>query len=149
MSSAGNEMEKEFDEIAYDMEPDSAPTEGREQQKSSYKPVDYTLFNQKSSFDFLKAHLRSAADILRGSLDPADYRQPIMTLLFIKRLNDTFIKRLTESHLVIKLPFESNFCILLLSVSATYTFPKLSMVISRGLLNCPPAEPSEPYFVMK
>ena len=32
----------------------------------------------------------TAADILRGSLDPADYRQPIMTLLFIKRLNDTF-----------------------------------------------------------
>jgi type I restriction-modification system DNA methylase subunit len=30
-----------------------------------------------------------AADILRGSLDPPDYRQPIMTL-FIKRLNDTF-----------------------------------------------------------
>jgi type I restriction enzyme M protein len=34
--------------------------------------------------------LWAAADILRGSLDPADYRQPIMTLLFIKRLNDTF-----------------------------------------------------------
>jgi type I restriction-modification system DNA methylase subunit len=31
-----------------------------------------------------------AADILRGSLDPSDHRQPIMTLLFIKRLNDTF-----------------------------------------------------------
>lgn len=31
-----------------------------------------------------------AADILRGSLDPADYRQPVMTLLFLKRLNDTF-----------------------------------------------------------
>jgi type I restriction-modification system DNA methylase subunit len=38
----------------------------------------------------LKAHLWSAADILRGSLDPADYRQPVMTLLFLKRLNDTF-----------------------------------------------------------
>ena len=25
-----------------------------------------------------------------GALDPADYRQPIMTLLFIKLLNDTF-----------------------------------------------------------
>ena len=29
-------------------------------------------------------------DILRGSLDPSDYRQPIMTILFLKRLNDTF-----------------------------------------------------------
>jgi type I restriction enzyme M protein len=34
--------------------------------------------------------LWAAADILRGSLDPADCRQPIMSLLFIKRLNDTF-----------------------------------------------------------
>ena len=54
------------------------------------KPADYTLFNQKTSFDLLKSHLWAAADILRGSLYPADYRQPIMTLLFIKRLNDTF-----------------------------------------------------------
>ena len=30
------------------------------------------------------------ADILRGSLDPSEYRQPVMTLLFLKRLNDTF-----------------------------------------------------------
>ena len=54
------------------------------------KPVNYSLFNPKITFEFLKAHLWAAADILRGSLDPADYRQPIMTLLFIKRLNDTF-----------------------------------------------------------
>ena len=52
--------------------------------------MDYDLFKQKITFDFLKAHLWSAADILRGSLDPADYRQPVMTLLFLKRLNDTF-----------------------------------------------------------
>ena len=25
-----------------------------------------------------------------GALDPADYRQPVMTLLFLKRLNDAF-----------------------------------------------------------
>src|SRR5215210_2279236 len=62
----------------------------KEQQESSSKPVNYTLFNQKITFEFLKAHLWAAADILRGSLDLADYRQPIMTLLFIKRLNDTF-----------------------------------------------------------
>jgi type I restriction-modification system DNA methylase subunit len=41
-------------------------------------------------FEFLKSHLWSAADILMGSLDSSDYRQPIMTLLFLKRLNDTF-----------------------------------------------------------
>jgi type I restriction enzyme M protein len=44
----------------------------------------------KLTFEFLKSHLWSAADILRGSLDPSEYRQPVMTLLFIKRLNDTF-----------------------------------------------------------
>ena len=58
--------------------------------ESSAKQVNYTLDSQKISFDFLKAHLWSAADILRGSLDPSEYRQPVMTLLFIKRLNDTF-----------------------------------------------------------
>jgi type I restriction-modification system DNA methylase subunit len=52
--------------------------------------MNYSLFNQKITFEFLKSHLWAAADILRGSLDPADYRQPIMTLLFINRLNDTF-----------------------------------------------------------
>jgi type I restriction enzyme M protein len=63
----------------------------KKEQKEASKPVNYTLYNQKITFEFLKAHLWSAAaDILRGSLDPADYRQPVMTLLFIKRLNDTF-----------------------------------------------------------
>jgi type I restriction-modification system DNA methylase subunit len=58
-------------------------------QKES-EPVDYTLFNLKITFEFLKSHLWSAADILRGSLVPGEYRQPVMTLLFLKRLNDTF-----------------------------------------------------------
>ena len=52
---------------------------------------NFTLDNpQKVTFEFLKTHLWAAADILRGSLDPGDYRQPVMTILFIKRLNDTF-----------------------------------------------------------
>src|SRR2546426_1750319 len=46
--------------------------------------------SDKVTFEFLKSHLWAAADILRGSLDPSEYRQPIMTLLFLKRLNDTF-----------------------------------------------------------
>jgi len=55
------------------------------------KPVNYTLENpSKVTFEFLKSHLWSAADILRGSLDAGEYRQPIMTILFLKRLNDTF-----------------------------------------------------------
>jgi type I restriction-modification system DNA methylase subunit len=54
------------------------------------KTINYTIDNQKITFDFLNSHLWSTADILRGSLDPGDYRQPVMTLLFLKRLNDTF-----------------------------------------------------------
>ncbi|MGA7007410.1 MAG: type I restriction-modification system subunit M N-terminal domain-containing protein [Nitrososphaeraceae archaeon] len=53
------------------------------------KPTNYSL-DSHITFDFLKAHLWSAADILRGSLDASEYRQPVMTLLFLKRLNDTF-----------------------------------------------------------
>jgi len=56
----------------------------------SIKPLNFTIDNQKITFEFLKSHLWSAADILRGSLDPSEYRQPVMTLLFLKRLNDTF-----------------------------------------------------------
>jgi type I restriction-modification system DNA methylase subunit len=52
--------------------------------------VDYALYIQKIRFEFLKAHLWAAADILRRSLEPLGYRRPIMTLLFIKRFNDTF-----------------------------------------------------------
>ena len=57
------------------------------------RPVNYSLDSQKITFEFLKSHLWSAADILRGSLDPSEYRQPVMTLLFLKRLNDTFEER--------------------------------------------------------
>jgi len=46
--------------------------------------------SQKVTYDFLKSHLWAAADILRGSLDASEFRQPVMTILFLKRLNDTF-----------------------------------------------------------
>lgn len=44
----------------------------------------------KLTFEALKAHVWAAADVLRGSLDANEYRQPIMTLLYLKRLNDKF-----------------------------------------------------------
>ncbi|HKI06946.1 MAG TPA: type I restriction-modification system subunit M N-terminal domain-containing protein [Nitrososphaeraceae archaeon] len=46
-----------------------------------------TSFSNSSNRFFGKWYY--AADILRGYLDPTGYRQPIMSLLFIKRLNDT------------------------------------------------------------
>jgi len=48
------------------------------------------MSNQKVTLDFLKQHLWKAADILRGALDASEYRQPVMTILFLKRLNDVF-----------------------------------------------------------
>ena len=48
------------------------------------------MSNHKVTLEFLKSHLWAAADILRGSLDASEYRQPVMSLLFLKRLNDTF-----------------------------------------------------------
>ena len=42
------------------------------------------------ALDSLKSHLWGASDILRGSLDAQEYRQPVMTILFLKRLNDMF-----------------------------------------------------------
>ena len=55
--------------------------------KSSVE-MDYTLNNQKLKFDFLKGHLWKAADI--SSLAPSEYRQPVMTVLSLKKLNDSF-----------------------------------------------------------
>ena len=46
--------------------------------------------SDKITLEELKSHLWNAADILRGSLDAQEYRQPVMTILFLKRLNDTF-----------------------------------------------------------
>jgi type I restriction-modification system DNA methylase subunit len=59
----------------------------KKESKSSDE-VNYTLYNQKLTFDFSKGHLWNAADILWDSLDPSEYRQTAM--LFLKRLNDTF-----------------------------------------------------------
>ena len=46
--------------------------------------------SEKVTLESLKAHLWKAADILRGSLDASEYREPVMTILFLKRLNDRF-----------------------------------------------------------
>ena len=46
--------------------------------------------SDKITLEALKTHLWKASDILRGSLDAQEYRQPVMTILFLKRLNDTF-----------------------------------------------------------
>ena len=57
--------------------------------RKSSDEMDYTLNNQKLKFDFLKDHLWKAADIL-SSLAPIEYRQPVMTVLSPKKINDSF-----------------------------------------------------------
>ena len=44
----------------------------------------------KVSLDSLKSHLWESANILRGSIDAADYKNYIFGLLFLKRLSDVF-----------------------------------------------------------
>jgi type I restriction enzyme M protein len=45
---------------------------------------------EKLTIDKLERYLWSAADILRGSIDSADYKNYIFGLLFLKRLSDRF-----------------------------------------------------------
>jgi len=54
------------------------------------------LQSQKVPLEFLKQYLWKAADILRGSLDASEYRQPVMTILFLKRLNDRFEENIED-----------------------------------------------------
>ena len=54
------------------------------------------ILSDKVTLEFLKSHLWKASDILRGSLDASEYRQPVMTLLFLKRLNDRFEENIEE-----------------------------------------------------
>jgi len=57
--------------------------------------------SEKITFQKLKQHLDDAADILRGDIDASEFRQPIMTLMFLKRLNDQFIEnaeKLEKKH---------------------------------------------------
>lgn len=49
-----------------------------------------TSGSEKLTTAKLEAHLWSAADILRGSIDSADYKNYIFGLLFLKRLSDRF-----------------------------------------------------------
>ena len=44
----------------------------------------------KLNLDALKSHLWESANILRGSIDAADYKNYIFGLLFLKRLSDVF-----------------------------------------------------------
>lgn len=58
--------------------------------------LDYTQDGRKLDLDTLEGHLWEAADILRGSIDAADYKNYIFGLLFLKRINDRFEEETEE-----------------------------------------------------
>lgn len=57
---------------------------------------NFILSNQKLTFEQLKQHLFKSADILRKNLDASENRKPVLTLLFLKRLNDIFEERVEK-----------------------------------------------------
>jgi len=44
------------------------------------------------TLDFLKRHLEKACNILRGKLDANEFRIPIISIMFLRRLNDVFVE---------------------------------------------------------
>ncbi|MGD9672124.1 MAG: type I restriction-modification system subunit M N-terminal domain-containing protein [Candidatus Nitrosocosmicus sp.] len=56
----------------------------------SIKSIDLEYSAQRVTFELLRSHIHDAIDTLKESLEPHEYRQPIVTLLFLKRLNDIF-----------------------------------------------------------
>ncbi|MXR19233.1 type I restriction-modification system subunit M [Halobacterium bonnevillei] len=61
----------------------------------------YYADGENLDLDTLESHLWEAADILRGSIDAADYKNYIFGLLFLKRINDRFdeeTEEIVEKH---------------------------------------------------
>ena len=75
-----------------------AEREMKSEKQKLEQPINEIISSpdHKLTFDELKSHVWSAADILRGSVDADAYRQPIMTILFLKRLNDQFEEKAEE-----------------------------------------------------
>ena len=71
--------------------PDPTPAPGKSSAAKRSAPVQVELqLGEKLTQQKLEAHLWSAADILRGSIDSSDYKHFIFGLLFLKRLSDRF-----------------------------------------------------------
>lgn len=49
------------------------------------------------SLDNLESHLFECADIIRDAVDPTDYKEYILPLVYYKSVSDEFEKRYTEN----------------------------------------------------
>ena len=49
------------------------------------------------SLDDLESHLFECADIIRDAVDPTDYKEYILPLVYYKSVSDEFEKRYTEN----------------------------------------------------
>jgi len=60
------------------------------------------------NLEVLKTHLWKSADILRGHIDAADYKNYIFGLLFLKRISDVFKE---EAEKIVKETGDKKNCI--------------------------------------
>ena len=67
-------------------------TQFDKREQNGSKPGNYNPFNRKISFEFMISLIYSAADILRGSPNSGEQSHPIMSLLFLRRLKDSYEK---------------------------------------------------------
>jgi type I restriction enzyme M protein len=60
--------------------------------KSKKKLIKEEEIPEILTLDFLKRHLLEACNILRGKLDANEFRIPIISIMFLRRLNDVFVE---------------------------------------------------------
>lgn len=65
-------------------------TPGVEDQKRSEAVVDRKAVTEQIDLSKLEAHLWESANILRGPVDPADFKTYVFPLLFFKRISDVY-----------------------------------------------------------
>ena len=72
---------------------DSLPSEIKEEIKKSQKKTINEVLNSSQDESLTPAKLWEAADKLRGSIDPSEYKYIVLGLVFLKYVSDAFYQR--------------------------------------------------------